>query len=100
MSNGRNKFQSRENRAVVDELLMKQWDPIGVGEDPDAAGEYTNYANRAYVMLMDEDADVDEIARYLDWIATVYMGLPGFPHQKSVDAAELLVSLKPSFNTH
>ena len=38
--------------------------------------------------------------RYLDWIATVYKGSPGFLYQKSVDAAELLVSLKPSFNTH
>ncbi len=33
MAHGRNRYQSRENRAKVGQVLMQNWDPIGV-KDP------------------------------------------------------------------
>lgn len=70
MAHGRNKYQSRENRARVREILLRDWDPIGVYGIPQAADEYDAYADKAYVMLMDEGATANEIAGYLYIIAT------------------------------
>ncbi|HJR20525.1 MAG TPA: hypothetical protein VJ822_02825 [Dongiaceae bacterium] len=70
MSYGRNKYQSRENRARVREILMRHWDPIGISDVEEAADEYDAYVGRAYVMLMDERANAEAIAAYLFEIAT------------------------------
>jgi hypothetical protein len=93
MAHGRNKYQSRENRARVREILLRDWDPIGVSGIPEAADEYDTYANRAYVMLMDEGATVSEIAGYLYTVATEHMGLTdhGRLAEKSEQVAQLLV---------
>lgn len=100
MSNGRNKYQSRENRARVRELFMREWDPIGVAGIPQAADEYDNYVAEAYVMLMDRNADADTITAYLHEIATQHMGLsyPGLK-DRCIRTAELLVALRPEFGT-
>jgi len=46
MAHGRNKHQSRENRARVREILMRDWDPIGVSRVPEAADEYDRYVGK------------------------------------------------------
>lgn len=102
MSHGRNKYQSRENRARVRRILLQDWDPIGVREDGNADDEYDRYADKAYVMLMDERATVESIASYLYGIASEYMGLGHTPQLKE-DArrvAGILVALRPEFETH
>jgi hypothetical protein len=102
MAHGRNKYQSRENRARVREILLRDWDPIGVYGIPEATDEYDAYANRAYVMLMDEGATASEIAGYLFTVATEHMGLTdrGRLAERSDQVAKLLVSLRPEFGTH
>jgi hypothetical protein len=42
MSHGRNKYQSRENRARVREVLMRDWDPIGIRALEGPEDEYDN----------------------------------------------------------
>jgi hypothetical protein len=54
MAHDRNKYQSRENRAKIREILMHEWDPIGVRDAPEAQDEYDAYVGRVYVMLVDE----------------------------------------------
>jgi hypothetical protein len=102
MAHGRNKYQSRENRGSVREILLRDWDPIGVYGIPEAAHEYDAYANKAYVMLMDEGATASEIARYLYIVTTEHMGLTdhGRLAEKSDQVAQLLVQLRPEFGTH
>lgn len=102
MANGRNKYQSRENRTRVREILLRDWNPIGVYGIPEAIDEYDAYASRAYVMLMDEGATASEIAGYLFTIATEHMGLAerGRLAESSDRVAKLLVSLRPEFGTH
>lgn len=102
MAHGRNKYQSRENRARVREILLRDWDPIGVYGIPQAADEYDAYADKAYVMLMVEGATANEIAGYLYIIATEHMGLTdqGRLAEKSNQVAQLLVQLRPEFGTH
>ncbi|WP_374409688.1 hypothetical protein [Novosphingobium colocasiae] len=55
-------------------LLWKEWDPIGVNDDPDALGEYDAYAEQLYGMLS-RGADDDELARHLSWCVTALIGL-------------------------
>ena len=102
MAHGRNKYQSRENRTRVREILLRDWDPIGVYGVPEAADEYDTYADRTYVMLMDEDATAKEIAFYLFTVATEHMGLAdhGRLAERSAQVAQLLVQLRPEFGTH
>jgi len=102
MSHGRNKHQSRENRARVRRILLQDWDPIGVRDIPEASDEYDSYADRAYVMLMDERATADRIAAYLYGIAVEYMGLghSTLGREDARSVAEALVALRPEFETH
>ncbi len=102
MSHGRNKYQSRENRARVREVLMQEWDPIGVRDVPQAQDEYDDYVGEVYVMLMDQRATEQEITAYLYDIATNYMELSPRPElvERSARVAKLLVALRPTFETH
>ena len=102
MAYGRNKYQSRANRARVRRILLQDWDPIGINHVPEAGQEYDRYADKAYVMLMDDRATADTIAEYLYQIAAEYMGLG---HQQrlaeiSKNVAATLVALRPDFETH
>jgi hypothetical protein len=81
---------------------MREWDPIGVAGIAEAADEYDTYADKAYVMLMDERATVEAIAAYLFEIATTHMGLSQTAElaARSDRVARTLVALRPEFETH
>ena len=102
MAHGRNKHQSRESRDRVRELLMRDWDPIGVAGIPEAADEYDAYADKAYVMLMDQRATAQAISAYLFEIATKHMGLSNIADlaNRSDRVARTLVTIRPEFETH
>lgn len=75
---------------------------MGISDFPGFDHEYDNYADRAYVMLMDENAGTEEIYSYLVEIAFGHMGLTGTPKLRARcrTAAERLVFLRPEFLTH
>jgi len=102
MARGRNKYQSRENRARVRKLLLHEWDPIGVADVPEASDEYDRYADEAYVMLMERNAGTAQIAAYLLAVATDNMGLSRHPEleKRCNGVADRLVFLRPEFLTH
>jgi hypothetical protein len=102
MSNGRNKYQARESRAKIREVLLESWDPCGVRDSPQAHDEYDAYIGKIYVMLMNENATQQSIAAYLWEVATNYMGLSPSPWLKEHGdhAAELIEGLRSGFLTH
>jgi hypothetical protein len=102
MAHGRNKYQSRENRARIRDLLMREWDPIGVSEIPGAEDEYDSYIGKVYAMLMDQRANAEEIAAYLFNVAVSGMGLSAYEMlaESSVRAASGLIALRSEFETH
>src|SRR5947207_1255405 len=75
MSNGRNKYQSPENRQRVRTVLNEHWDPIGVVNNPELDDEYDNYVGTVYIMLMDHRMPEDAIYQYLYDTATGYIGV-------------------------
>ena len=102
MAHGRNNYQSRENRAKVREILMQEWDPIGVRDVPQAQDEYDTYVRRVYVMLTDERASSEMITDYLYRIATEYMRISAgsWLAEWTAQAARSLVNLRPSCDLH
>lgn len=102
MANGRNTYQSRENRQRVRAVLMEHWDPIGVRGIEEASDEYDRYVGEVYVMLMDHRASEGEIEQYLYDTTTDYMGLA--PHdaleERCTTTAHVLVGMRPQFETH
>ena len=59
----------------IKHVLHFDWDPIGVAGIPEALDEYDSYAFRTFVLL-NEGADAQAIADYLDWVVTQRMELP------------------------
>jgi len=61
-------------RQELRELLMAEWDPIGVADAPEAYDEYDSYLEPLLVLLRG-GADAAEIAEYLDRVEIEQMGL-------------------------
>jgi hypothetical protein len=77
---------------------MREWDPIGVAEWPEAQDEYDGYIPHI-VSLLDKGASEQEVAKYLDAVATERMELNP-DRARSLATARALVRLwaedKPS----
>jgi hypothetical protein len=77
--------REQKARAIQDsirEILLRDWDPIGVRDVPEAQDEYDGYVGGVYRLLAN-GASVREIAAHLAAIARDSMGI-------SSDAANLL----------
>ena len=102
MALGRNKNQSRENRARVRKVLTREWDPIGVRDVPQGQDEYDSYVGTVYLMLMGEQATPVAIATYLFDTATGHMGLS--PSRELAECctrtADVLFGLRRQFGLH
>src|SRR5580692_6629630 len=102
MANGRNKYQARESRAKIREVLLESWDPCGVRDAPQAHDVYDAYIGKIYVMLMNENATQQSIAAYLWEVAINYMGMSpsSWLKEHGDHAAALIEGLRSSFLTH
>lgn len=65
----------RYHRAIRD-VLLHEWDPICVSDEPEARDEYDAYVPGVYRMLISR-AHEDEVFDYLWEIETEHMGLYG-----------------------
>ncbi len=94
MSNNKQKMgKYKALAAAVHEIFIRDWDPIGVGDHPQAQDEYDSYIPVVVKMLL-EDADAYRIAKHLTQLETVSMGLScqdSDKHNRQV--AEKLVQL-------
>ena len=69
---------------AIKALLLHDWDPIGVSDIAGAKEEYDTFAHQAYRMIR-EGADATAIARYLNWVVTSRMWLPGnLDHDRAI----------------
>ncbi len=60
--------------AKIADLLAREWDPIGVGDDPHTLDEYSGYVAGAYGVAV-ETGSAEAVARHLLAIESVKMGL-------------------------
>ena len=68
------KEESREIRQKIRSVLMNEWDPIGVKDVSEAAGEYDSYLGDVYRLVV-ENAPASKIANYLRHVEVDRMGL-------------------------
>ncbi|MBI1827043.1 MAG: cyclase family protein [Planctomycetes bacterium] len=59
---------------AIHDVLIREWDPIGVSDEPAAQDEYDSYIPRIYRLIV-EGADDFALARHLEKIETDQMGL-------------------------
>ena len=62
----------------IKRLLLKEWDPIGVADVPQAADDYDMYAMPIFTAIH-SGANADDITACLEWVAIERMGLHGAP---------------------
>jgi hypothetical protein len=61
---------------AIDEILWKDWDPIGVNDIEDVRDEYQGYTPHIFSLTI-HGADKVKIAEHLFEIETVNMGMNG-----------------------
>jgi hypothetical protein len=67
--------RSREIEDAIRQVLMRDWDPIGIADEPACADEYDSYIGGVYHLLA-SGADETRIASHLAAVQTEMMGLP------------------------
>jgi hypothetical protein len=69
------KDESREVRCAIRRVFLEVWDPIRIGDEPNAQDEYDGYIGRVFELLVTVGSD-KEIIEHLLW-ATERMGMDG-----------------------
>ncbi len=67
---------TRDISTRIREILCDTWDPIGVGNLPEAHDEYDAYCHQLHGMLIRREAR-HKFVDYLWWAETQHMALPG-----------------------
>lgn len=68
--------RTRRYHKAIKQALLKEWDPIGVSEFPEAQDEYDAYVSAIHRLLISRKPK-HEIFDYLWWLETEHMGLTG-----------------------
>lgn len=86
-----NKKLNPDLQKKINQVLLKEWDPIGIGDDPQAQNEYNSYVFPVLDLLISENSE-QNLFKFLWWVETDYMGLPGDEsHTKAI--VKRLISL-------
>jgi hypothetical protein len=84
-----------QQRELIRQALLSDWDPIGVSHVPEAQDEYDGYVTDIHGLLI-RRSPVTEIFDYLWWLETERMGLTG-DRQATLEFAAKLVRLSDVF---
>ena len=78
-----------ENRSQIRQILMQEWDPIGVSDVPEAADEYDLYIDNVH-RLIERGRSAEDIATYLRTVEVEQMGLIDERNQPLLEAGKRL----------
>jgi hypothetical protein len=81
--------RARRYHEGIRQILLKEWDPIGVADVPEAQDEYDSYVGKIYGMLIRHEPR-PRLVDHLWWIETDYMGLSGNWQHTEAIADQLL----------
>jgi hypothetical protein len=96
------KYQSREIRRAIRDLLMAEWDPIGVRGSPGSERVYDVFVGGVYLLLTQEVVSAELIEAHLIDAATGRLGLRRTAgiEEASARAASKLMELRPQLQLH
>jgi hypothetical protein len=75
----------------IRDVLLREWDPIGINEIPMARDEYDSYVGEIYGMLIRHEPR-DKLIDHLWWIEATHMALCG-NRKKTESVADRLIQL-------
>ena len=81
----------RDLISKVDEILLQEWDPIGVKGNPEAWDEYSSYAPGLLRYAM--RGNIEVVADQLHRITKECMGLSRTDRARDIKVAQMLVGL-------
>jgi hypothetical protein len=68
--------RAKQYHGAIKTALLREWDPIGVSQIPEAQDEYDSYVPAIYKLLITRRPQ-QEVYDYLWWLETEHMGLRG-----------------------
>jgi hypothetical protein len=82
-------------QGAVKQILLKEWDPIGVVDQLDAQDEYDSYVLQICGMLLRNESKEKLVERLWE-IETVHMGLAGTAtaRERTIAIADRLIGLR------
>lgn len=80
---------ARSYHAAIREVLMREWDPIGVARIPEAADEYDSYISQVHGLLIRREP-LYKLIDFLWWVETEHMVLVGNRRRTEQVAEQLL----------
>ena len=83
--------RAREIQEGIGRILFEDWDPIGVGNQPDCAHEYDAYVGGVYRLLVNS-ASVEALAAHLAELEAGPIGLKPASPQALLPVARKLVA--------
>jgi hypothetical protein len=82
--------RARRYQQAIREILLREWDPIGVCDDANAQDEYDAYIHEIHGMLIRHEPR-HKLVDHLWWIETEHMGLFGNLTRTQTVADRLIV---------
>lgn len=77
----------------IREVLLHEWDPIGIGHNPDCINEYDRYA-RTIFRYLTHGTDEYRLSAYLAHTRAVNIGLNAVDSERDRTVARRLLSLR------
>ena len=91
--------RAQDVHAAIRTILLKDWDPIGVEDAPEAQDEYDSYVGRIYRVLASRPSE-REVVEWLSRVERESMGLPVSPERlrRIAEVAEKLLAIDIRLN--
>lgn len=77
-------------QAKIRNILLRDWDPIGISDEPACLNEYDGYVGRVYRLIV-SGGDEDQLASHLAEIEAEQMGLSRPPVDALLPVARMLI---------
>ena len=79
--------------ALIREVLIRDWDPLGLSDAPGTPDDYDAVARELHALITDPETTAERIAAYLRWVESAQMGLQRRPGMAKA-AAQRIMALK------
>ena len=76
--------------ARIREVLLREWDPMGLADAPGSPNDYDAVAREVHALVTDTEVTVERVAHYLEWAEDELMGLQRRPAAARAAARRVL----------
>ena len=93
MSTHHDKDSPKHLFALIRDILLNDWDPMGLSDAPGTPDDYDAVARELHALITDPETTVERIAAYLRWVEREQMHLQRRPGM-ATGAAERVMALR------